>query len=135
MLDLKPIPEHKQKFRRDWGLSTLVGLTQQAPRMGHNSGEQVSGAYKKRAKFVEAAVWPQQLTLPRQVSTTKDGCRVFKILEGRRIGGIQEDGARVVVEENTHHGGAALTRYVISPLFQSKQDALSWATTHMGVTS
>lgn len=135
-MDLKPLQSQKRKLRRDWGLKTIVGLTPPGPMMmGHNSGEQVSGAYKKRAKFIASAFWPQQLTLPRQVSTTMDGCRVFKILEGRRLGGIQEDGVRVVVEENTHQGAAALTRYVISPLFQSKHDALAWANTHMGVTS
>jgi len=44
-----------------------------------------------------------------------------------RVNGFRENGARVVVQEN-----ARQARFIISPLFGSKHDALSWARTQMG---
>ena len=117
------------KFRRDWGLQNVIGAA--AP----STPLTMANEYRQRlvrikiATFLRTAVFPQQLTVPRQYATTREGCWVYKILEGREISGFRENGVRVVVQEN-----AKQARFVISPLFASKHDALSWATTQMGAT-
>lgn len=114
---------HKGKFRRDWGTQNMVGLDKAGPKV-HSAKANVQ---HKIDKFISRAVYPQQLSIPRQYATTQEGVSIYKILEGRIIDGYQEQGVRVVVQEN-----AQMARFVVSPLFSSKHDALSWARQHMG---
>lgn len=125
MLDLTT--PHEGKLRRDWGLQNVVGVDA-APSMP--SMQNAFRQHKVRGKiatFIRTAIYPQQLSVPRQYATTREGCWVYKILEGREMNGFREDGVRVVVQEN-----AKQARFVISPLFTSKHDALTWAVTQMG---
>ena len=118
---------HQGKFRKDWGLQNMVGVNYPMPQMKNTNEWAQQKVRAKIANFVRTAIYPQQLTVPRQYATTREGCWVYKILEGREITGFREDGVRVIVQEN-----AQQARFVISPLFGSKHDALSWAQTHMG---
>ena len=122
--DLVLPPVLAGKFRRDWGTKNLVGLD-------HASGPKLNTAQQnvrhKIATFIQRAVFPQQLSVPRQYATTREGCWVYKVMEGRVIDGVPERGARVVVQEN-----AQMARFIISPLFNSKHDALAWARQHTG---
>jgi hypothetical protein len=115
---------HQGKMRREWGTQNMSALD-------HMRGPVVNQAQvnvqRKINGFLTRAVFPQQLTIPRQYATTKEGTFVFKTMEGRMIDGYQEQGARVVVQEN-----AKMARFVISPLFSSIHDARSWALQQMG---
>lgn len=140
MFDLSPAPAHAGKFRRDWGLQNMVGADA-APLFGGNDMVSMQNRndfrqHKVRGKvanFISTAIYPQQLTIPRQYATTREGCWVYKILEGRRLrlsdsnATYREKGVRVVVQEN-----ARQARFVMSPLFGSKADALAWARQEMG---
>ena len=118
------IPDaHKGKFRRDWGTQNMVGLDKAGPKL---NAVQVS-VNQKIENFISRAVHPQQLSVPRQYATTKEGVFIYRTMEGRNIDGYQEQGARVVVQEN-----AQMARFVISPLFSSIHDARSWARQNMG---
>lgn len=114
----------KGKLRRDWGTQNMMGLD-------HVAGPSVHGAQvnvqRKVKTFMDRAVYPQQLSVPRQYATTKEGVFICQTYEGRIIDGVQEQGARVVVQEN-----AKMARFVISPLFSSIHDARSWAYQNMG---
>lgn len=127
MLDLAT--PHTGKFRKDWGLDNMVGVTPAPVPVTMQNDFRQQKVRHKIATFVRTAIYPQQLTVPRQYATTREGCWVYKILEGREISGFREDGVRVVVQEN-----AQQARFVISPLFSTKHDALSWAITQMGAT-
>lgn len=140
MLDLSPAPANAKKFRRDWGLQNMVGANGPMPAAGNLMAHYNREAQGKRnantkiAKFIRTAVYPQQLTIPRQYATTREGCWVYKILEGREMlldphskAKYREKGVRVVVQEN-----ARQARFVISPLFDSTHDALGWARQEMG---
>lgn len=127
MLDL-PTP-HSGKFRRDWGLDNIVGVQAASNPVTMRNDFRLNKVRHKIATFVNSAIFPQQLTIPRQYATTREGCWVYKILEGREISGFREDGVRVVVQEN-----AQQARFVISPLFSTKHDALAWAHSQMGAT-
>jgi len=123
------------KLRKDFGLQNVVGASSPLPPQLMNNGFRQQKVRQKVANFVQTAVYPQQLTIPRQYATTQEGCWIYKILEGRQLrlgdnGGAlyREKGVRVVVQEN-----AKQARFVMSPLFGSKHDALSWARQHMGV--
>jgi hypothetical protein len=124
-----PIPLHRQNMmRKDFGLQNLVGLDHMAGPKGHQRVELTAqNVMRKLQGFADRAVHPQQVTIPRQYATTREGTWVHKVLEGRVIDGVQEQGVRVIVQEN-----AKLARFVMSPLFSSKTDALSWASQHMG---
>jgi hypothetical protein len=128
-LIIKDIPVSEAiaaKPRRDWGTQNLVGLdTKSGPKI-HTAQQNVR---HKIAKFIQRAVYPQQLSVPRQYASTQQGTFIYKIMEGRIIDGFQEQGARVVVQEN-----ARMARFVMSPLFSSKHDALSWARQQMGAS-
>ena len=135
MLDLSPAPENASKFRRDWGLQNVVGVKSNIPdsAVGLNSLRQQK-VRQKIANFVQTAVYPQQLSIPRQYATTQEGCFIYKILEGREVrvntdtgAKYKEKGIRVVVQEN-----AQQARFIMSPLFGSKHDALTWAQSNMG---
>ena len=127
MLDLAT--PHTGKFRKDWGLDNMVGVNPAPVPVTMQNDFRQQKVRHKIATFVRTAIYPQQLTVPRQYATTREGCWVYKILEGREISGFREDGVRVVVQEN-----AQQARFVISPLFSTKHDALSWAITQMGAT-
>lgn len=114
------------KLRRDWGTQNLSELDHAGGPRVHTAQQNVN---RKIAHFVNTAIYPQQLTVPRQYATTKQGTWVYKVFEGRVVDGFQEQGARVVVQEN-----AKLARFVMSPLFSSKHDALDWARQQMGAT-
>jgi len=134
MLDLKPSPAHTGKFRRDWGLQNMVGADAPFSPLTIRNDFRQQKVRGKIANFVQTAIYPQQLTVPRQYATTQEGCWVYKILEGREIPSdngakYRERGVRVVVQEN-----AQQARFIMSPLFGSKHDALSWATKEMGAT-
>lgn len=132
MHDLAVAPGNANKLRRDWGLQNTVGITSPMPQVKNDVR-----ARKVKAKidnFVRTAVYPQQLTVPRQYATTDAGCWIYEILEGRQIvvnsetgAKYREKGVRVVVQEN-----AQQARFVMSKLFDSKADALSWAVKEMG---
>lgn len=117
-------------FRRDWGLENMIGADTRplhgvAPDMLNSFRQQkVRG---KIANFLQRAVYPQQLTIPRQYATTQAGVSIYKIMHGRVIDGLQEDGVRIVVLEN-----AQQARFVISPLFGNEFDARAWARQNMG---
>ena len=96
---------------------------------------QMQNAHRQRkvrakiANFVQRAIYPQQLTVPRQYATTREGVFIYKVLEGREIDGIKEDGVRVIIQENMKQA-----RFVISPLLASRFDAITWARQNMGLT-
>lgn len=115
------------KFRRDWGLQNLVGGPAPVTPASMSNILRERNVRAKIANFINTAIFPQQLTIPRQYATTREGCWVYKILEGRAINGFRENGVRVVVQEN-----AKQARFVISPLFASRHDALAWAVREMG---
>ena len=114
----------ESKLRRDWGTQNMVAID-------HMGGPKVHGAVvnvqRKLKNFMDRAIFPQQLSVPRQYATTKKGVFICKEYEGRMIDGYQEQGARVVVQEN-----AKMARFVISPLFSSIHDARTWAYQNMG---
>lgn len=132
-MDLSIAPELRSKMRRDWGLQNIVqapsslALSGDIVSLQNQNASRVAAVKQKIHQFCETAIYPQQLTLPRQYATTREGCWVHSILEGRTISGFKENGVRVVVQEN-----AQQARFIISPLFTSKNDALSWAVKHMG---
>lgn len=135
MIDLKPAASLAGKFRRDWGLSNIVGV-EGPPNPNFRLPEwQKQRARQKVAHFIQTAVYPQQLTLPRDYLSTETGVRIYKILEGReiRVSGssatYREKGVRVVVLENGRQA-----RFIMSPLFGNKHDALTWAQQHTGAT-
>lgn len=131
MLDLAT--PHTGKFRKDWGLQNMVGADSGTVFNRDLIGQNNQNAFRqhrvrhKIATFVRTAIYPQQITIPRQYATTREGCWVYKVLEGREISGFRENGVRVVVQEN-----AQQARFVISPLFGTKHDALTWAQSQMG---
>lgn len=138
MIDLKPAPCNANKMRREWGLQNVVGMKNNAlpgndaVSMNNQNAFRQQKVRARIAHFTRTAVYPQQLTVPRQYATTREGCWVFKILEGREIPSdngakYREKGIRVVVQEN-----AQQARFIMSPLFGSKHDALSWAVKEMG---
>jgi len=102
--------------------------------LSKRSDFQKQRARQKIANFIQNAVYPQQLTIPRDYLSTETGVRIYKILEGRPIkvtgsnATFKEKGIRVVVLEN-----GAQARFIMSPLFSSKHDALTWAQRHTGV--
>jgi hypothetical protein len=110
-------------------LDNIVGVNPAPVPVTMNNEFRQQKVRNKIATFVRTAIYPQQLTVPRQYATTREGCWVYKILEGREISGFREDGVRVVVQEN-----AQQARFVISPLFSTKHDALAWANSQMGAT-
>lgn len=124
MKDLKTA--HNGKFRKDWGLQNVVGMSAANPVLERNNAHRQRIVRQRIENFVKRAVFPQQLTLPRQYATTREGTFIFKVLEGRKIDGVQEQGVRVVVQEN-----AQQARFVMSPLCASKHDARAWARQHM----
>lgn len=129
-MDLPVAAPHRGKFRRDFGLDRLIGLHPKPL----NAGERIKNALAQRgvrrkvANFIQTAIYPQQLTVPRQYATTQEGVFIYKILKGRDVSGFREDGVRVVVQENLK-----AARFVMSPLFSSEYDALQWAKRQMGV--
>lgn len=129
MTDLRVPPALANKMRREWGDQPL-GLSHAAgPRFDAKNGHRLRMVRQKIANFVSRAVYPQQLTIPRQYATTQEGVFIYKIIEGREIDGIREQGVRVVVQEN-----ARQARFVMSPLFSNRHDALAWARRNMGVS-
>ena len=129
-MDLSLPDAHKGKPRRDWGLQNLVGFKHPGNIPVHlKNAHQQRKVRQKVANFVRTAIYPQQLTIPRQYATTKEGVSLYKILEGRIINGIQEQGVRVIVQENLQQA-----RFVISPLHASQEDAIQWARQNMGMT-
>lgn len=138
-MDLITPSVFKDKRRADWGLSNAIGMDTGV--MGMTLAGQPSDKMKmiysnewrqrrvrqKIMNFYKTAIYPQQLTVPRQYATTREGTTVFKIVEGREINGIKEDGVRVVVQENKQQA-----RFIMSPLFSNRHDALQWAKQHTG---
>ena len=116
--------EHKGKLRREWGTQNMVGIDAAGGPKVHTAQANVQA---KINTFLERAIYPQQLSVPRQYATTKEGAFIYMTMEGRTIDGLQEQGARVVVQEN-----AQMARFVISPLFSSIHDARSWASQNLG---
>lgn len=124
----KPLPEVlRGKLRRDWGAKNLLSVNGPAPRM--TTEQIVQQLNRKVEHFIANAVFPQQLTVPRDMARTRSGVTVYRVLKGRVVGGVQENGVRVVVQENTMR-----TRYVMSPLCESEYDALTWARREMGAS-
>jgi len=117
---------HSGKLRRDWGTQNVVGIDSAGGPKIHTAQMNVK---KKIDNFVARAVYPQQLSVPRQYATTREGVFIYKQMKGRIIDGYQEQGARVIVQEN-----AKMARFVISPLFGSIHDAQSWARQNMGAS-
>ena len=115
------------KLRRDWGTQNMVGMAHGNPAAIANAAR-LRHVQNKIATFCNTAIYPHQLTVPRQYSTTVAGVSIYKVLSGRKIGGYTEPGVCVVVLEN-----AQQARFVISPLFDSETDARGWAHKHMGV--
>lgn len=124
-VDLSVAAGNEHKLRRDWGTQNVVGV-------GLNGGPKVHAAQgnvqHKVATFIARGIYPQQLSIPRQYSTTSEGVFIHTEFEGRIIDGVQEQGARLIVQEN-----AKMARFVVSPLFDSIHDARSWAKQNMGV--
>lgn len=79
--------------------------------------------------FCNNAIYPQTLTLPRDPSTTKEGTFIFRMFKGRVVEGYEEQGVRCILQENSGWGNKAKARFLVSPLFPSEHDALSWART------
>lgn len=123
-MDLALPPALLGKRRRDWGLEKMVTMENPA-RIRSEHAKLV--LKQKIENFIARAIYPQQLTVSRQYATTAEGCRVVQVLEGREIDGYREPGVRVVVQENEQRA-----RFIMSPLFASKTDALGWAVHHTG---
>lgn len=129
-MDIAVAPERQGLLRRDW-----VSKYSIAPDPARKVEKSMRNEHQKRvvrskiANFIQRAVYPQQLTIPRQYSTTSEGVRLYKVLEGREIDGIREQGVRVVVQENAKNA-----RFVMSPLLPSRFDAVQWARRNMGLT-
>lgn len=127
MVDLAIAPPHRNKARRDWGLQNAVGIDAAPNPVTMRNDFRQQMARRKIAQFTRTAIFPQQLTVPRQYATTREGCFLYKILTDREVDRPAGGGVRVVVQEN-----AQQARFIISPLFQSKHDALSWAQRETG---
>lgn len=127
MNDVALPPELQSKARRDWGLQNMVAADSAPNPMTMKNDFRQQQVRRKIAQFTQNAVFPMQLTIPRQYATTKAGVSVVKILTDRPVDRAAGGGVRVVVQEN-----AQQARFVVSPLFQSRQDALAWAHTQMG---
>lgn len=130
-----PVPVSRGNMPRHvWGKDNIVRLEGGGVVGRLPDGHQIKNALQQRnvrnkiARFTQIAIYPQQLTVPRQYATTREGVFLYKILKGRTIGGYQEDGVRVVVQEN-----AKMARFVMSPLMPSEYDARQWAKSEMGV--
>lgn len=133
-MDLAVAAPNRGKFRRDWGLQNMVGMDTRGIIPGNDllaiQNQNAAAQHRVRGKiaqFTMTAIFPMQLTVPRQYATTRAGCWVYKILEGRKVNGVPENGVRVVVQEN-----AQQARFVMSPLFGTRHDALQWAQSQMG---
>lgn len=139
-MDLVTPSVFKDKRRADWGLNNTIGMDTGIMGLtlaGQKSSDKEmmirSNEWRQRRvrqkimNFYKTAVYPQQLTVPRQYATTQEGTIIFKIVEGREINGIKEDGVRVVVQENKQQA-----RFIMSPLFSNRHDALQWAKQHTG---
>jgi hypothetical protein len=119
-----PLSRHNLA-RRDWGTQNYIHLGSNLRSFPDAFG--VQRARAKVAKFMQRAVYPQQLTIKSRFlpgAMTK----VCKVMHGRVIDGYQEDGVRVVVlvveQDNA--------RFIISPLHRSEFDARTWAHSHTG---
>ena len=126
-MDLSLPQPLKSLFRRDWGTQNTVGMDAPVNPVTMRNDFRQQQVRRKIAQFCRTAIFPQQLTVPRQYATTQEGVFIYKILEGRQFNAFREDGVRVVVQEN-----AKQARFIMSPLFSNKQDALSWAVKEMG---
>ncbi len=125
--DQKVSKAHEGKLRKDWGLQNTVGLEHSSKAVMKNNEMRMRRVRHKIATFTQTAIYPQQLTIPRQYSTTQEGTFIYKILEGREIDRVAGGGVRVVVQENLQQA-----RFIMSPLFNSRQDALDWALKNTG---
>ncbi len=128
LMDLPVSPGQAGKRRQDWGLQNMSTMDHPNRAVAANNAHRLQNVRRKIQHFADNAVYPQQLTIPRQYSTTKEGVSIFKVLKGRVIDGHQEDGVRLVVQEN-----AKLARFIMSPLFASEFDAQTWARQQMGM--
>lgn len=81
----------------------------------------------KIENFCNRAIHPQTLTLPRDPLMVPDGVRIAKWVEGRVIDGFRENGLRVIVLEANGVGTSAKCRFHMSPLFDNRHDAETWA--------
>ena len=127
-MDIQVPASLKVKMRRDWGVGNIICAEGAPIPISIKNVHQERIVRSKIARFVQKAIYPQQLTIPRQYSTTQEGVSIYKILEGRVIDGFQEQGVRVIVRENLEQ-----TRFVISPLHASREDAMGWARQNMGL--
>jgi len=125
MLELNPQP---QKRRADWGLQNRVKVDNANSQAGENNALRMENLRRKLKTFFANAVYPQQIIVPRQKTTTKTGTFIVQVFKGRIVQGYQEDGVRVIVQENLENA-----RFIVSPLFSSEADARAWATQDMGV--
>lgn len=114
------------------GVNTLFEV--EPIRMGftHNSADLKRETVRRNIankieNFTRTAINPQTLTIPRDPLSTDDGNRVFRVLKGRLLQGIPENGVRAVVQENSGWGVSAKVRFIMSPLFGNEHDARSWA--------
>jgi hypothetical protein len=129
MIDLRPAPSNMKKLRKDWGLQNVIGMEHANRALMSNNAHRIRKVRHKVANFTQNAIYPQQLTIPRQYATTTEGTFIYKILEDREVDRVAGGGVRVVVQEN-----AQQARFIMSPLFGSKQDALGWAARNTGAT-
>ena len=134
-VDLPVVAERKNMLRRDWVTREKVAVGMDHMSRAFMQNTSPINAYRmqivrrKIDNFTKSAVFPQQLTIPRQYATTQEGVFIYKVLEDREIDRVAGGGVRVVVQEN-----AAQARFYISPLFSSKHDALDWARLNTGAT-
>ena len=119
----------RDKRRVDWGLQNMVAVDHPNPQQAKNNANTQRTVHNKINTFFATAVYPQQLCIPRQYSTTAPGLSIVTVMKGRIVKGYQEDGVRVVVQEN-----AQRARFLMSPLFGSETDARSWAKQQTGVS-
>lgn len=127
LVDRTVVAGNANKPRRDWGLQNVVGLDNMNRAAMQNNAHRTQQVKRKIENFVQTAVYPQQLTIPRQYATTKEGVRVYKVLENREVDKVAGGGVRIVVQENMQQ-----SRFMMSPLLKSKHDAFQWAFRNTG---
>ena len=124
------INPQKNKPRTAWGADKMLSLQTGkvgvrmpgVPDQQMKSRDMVKMVQDKVVRFMETAVYPQQLTFTRY-SEVPEGTSLYQIVHGREVDGIQEQGVRAFVLENKKN----YARFLVSPLMPSEHDARAWA--------
>lgn len=125
LMDLGIPKSIRGRKRRDIGKDNIIMATTVGPLPADIAKRNIQ---RKIEGFIANAIFPQQLSVPRDYATTKEGVSIYRVLKGRKVAGIVEDGVRVVVLECGKYA-----RFVMSPLMPTEYDAIQWARSEMGL--